>query len=328
MIVRHAAPKCSEMTTGVPPTEENVKVGSVIKLKISEQALKTAFNESLWYIWDGHMRVLLGQTVTVCDRPRAGFFGLPECEKGSGQNIWWYPLSVIEHVIPTLSVPHEPIDRLPPDLPSELLVSGYFHNFQKAHKDIVIPIDLITVCLHYYHRPEYFEHCSNNIKLSENHLSVSMNSVVSSRALEWKNTNYGHMVIPTVNNEHIYKWHLKMVHHPFSMMIGISSKDTLNSETDFCRESKDAQYGYWTSCGQIEHNSRYEDYGETLLNGDILCMELDLKHKTLRFARNGRDYGIAYENIATGESLCYRLALSIGFEGTASLVNFERIKGT
>ena len=46
------------------------------------------------------MKKILGKEVTVVDRPRAGYFGLPNSltEPNSGQPVWYYPFSVIEGV--------------------------------------------------------------------------------------------------------------------------------------------------------------------------------------------------------------------------------------
>lgn len=75
-------------------SEQTVKVGARVTLITDRVAFKNAFN-SVNYIWDDAMTTLLGQTVTVVDRPQPGIFGLPKSDTRSNQPVWWYPFSVI-----------------------------------------------------------------------------------------------------------------------------------------------------------------------------------------------------------------------------------------
>lgn len=75
-------------------SEQTVKVGSRVTLITDRVAFENAFN-SVNYIWDDAMTTLLGQTVTVVDRPQPGIFGLPKSDVSSHQPVWWYPFSVI-----------------------------------------------------------------------------------------------------------------------------------------------------------------------------------------------------------------------------------------
>merc|ERR1712129_165340 len=118
----------------------------------------------------------------------------------------------------------------------------------------------------------------------------------------------------------IYKWHIRVEDIKHSVMIGIIGGE-LRTKYSF---EEEMDYGYWSSCGQFESGMKSKDYGECLLDGDILCMELNMKDKTLRFARNGKDYGIACKNIETGFHIYYRLALCFAGKGKVSIVNFER----
>jgi len=79
-------------------SEQTVKVGARVRLITDRVAFENAFN-SVNYIWDDAMTTLLGQTVTVVDRPQPGIFGLPKSDTSSHQPVWWYPFSVIACVI-------------------------------------------------------------------------------------------------------------------------------------------------------------------------------------------------------------------------------------
>lgn len=76
------------------PSEKTVKVGTRVTLIANREAFKNAFN-SVNYIWDDAMTSLLGQTVTVVDRPEPGIFGLPKSDTRSSQPVWFYPFYVI-----------------------------------------------------------------------------------------------------------------------------------------------------------------------------------------------------------------------------------------
>jgi len=75
-------------------SEKNVKIGSRVTLIADRQAFQNSFN-NVPYIWDDAMTSLLGQTVTVVDRPQSGIFGLLKSDPSSHQPVWWYPFSVI-----------------------------------------------------------------------------------------------------------------------------------------------------------------------------------------------------------------------------------------
>ena len=78
--------------------ENAVVVGCRVKLIADKTAFKHAF-EHVGYVWNDAMVELLGQTVTVVDRPEPGIFGLPKSDANSGQPVWWYPFAVIAEII-------------------------------------------------------------------------------------------------------------------------------------------------------------------------------------------------------------------------------------
>jgi len=75
-------------------SEKNVKIGSHVTLIADRQAFQNSFN-NVPYIWNDAMTSLLGQTVTVVDRPQSGIFGLTKSDPSSNEPVWWYPFSVI-----------------------------------------------------------------------------------------------------------------------------------------------------------------------------------------------------------------------------------------
>jgi len=64
-------------------------------------------------------------------------------------------------------------------------------------------------------------------------------------------------------------------------------------------------YGYMGNDGGTQRSGRYRTYGEKFKAGDKVQVTLDMKAKTLSFALNGEDQGVAFKNLPDGE---YRLA--------------------
>ena len=99
-------------------------------------------------------------------------------------------------------------------------------------------------------------------------------------------------------------------------------------EDDFiCYE--DSGYAFISSCGRLSDSSRpgtycvgnvsgYDSevakYGIPCVEGDIIEMELDLNNLTIKYIINGKDYGIAFNNI---ENCNYRAAVTIDGGGSS-----------
>ena len=85
------------------PLQQTVKVGTRVTLLESRTAFQRALKYSSEIFYGGALQSgydaatprLLGRTVTVVQRPKAGVFGLPESNKNSGSLVWQYPFSVI-----------------------------------------------------------------------------------------------------------------------------------------------------------------------------------------------------------------------------------------
>ena len=134
----------------------------------------------------------------------------------------------------------------------------------------------------------------------------------------YRNTSYGNVDI--LSMRHIeYKWKIK-INAGFGgyISIGISSNDEYDE--DYTAWRNDGQYvnyhhyGYNGWGGYII--SKKDPYGtrysEHFAAGDVIDMILNLKSKELSFCKNGKNLGVAFDNIETTDDLIYRLAISIG----------------
>ena len=105
--------------------------------------------------------------------------------------------------------------------------------------------------------------------------------------------------------------------------IGIIEANGLKMEDD----EDDDLWGWWVRpwgyayfvTGSCYHNSDYFKYGDQCFQGDTVEICLDLINYELSFARNGKNYGKAFD---IKHDKTYKLAVSIN-SGSLSLVSFE-----
>ena len=94
----------------------------------------------------------------------------------------------------------------------------------------------------------------------------------------------------------------------------------------------DKHYRYWLNHsygGKLRNHvtACYEnkEYGKDVVNGDIICMELDLKDCNVSFYVNNENQGIAFKNVEIGEDIDYRLIVSLAVNGTSvSIIKFTQ----
>ena len=64
-----------------------------------------------------------------------------------------------------------------------------------------------------------------------------------------------------------------------------------------------------------------KDYGQVCSTGDIIDVYLDFNERTLSFSINNKDYGVAFDNIKTGD---YRFGVTLTGKGTSlQLIAYE-----
>ena len=110
----------------------------------------------------------------------------------------------------------------------------------------------------------------------------------------------------TIINYGTFIWKLKMIEksrNGNSMCLGVIDVNKINKSsihsTDFIGGRVDLcdGYGYYSYHGHKYHNRINKSYGEGFDVGDIISVILDMDNLTLRFEKNGKDQGIAYENL-------------------------------
>eukprot|EP01084_Bolivina_argentea_P280760 480200_1 len=98
----------------------------------------------------------------------------------------------------------------------------------------------------------------------------------------------------------IYKWKIKLIEwEAYENMSGSFGVIANNNCLSTCP--------YWYT-----QNINHKYYGPELKEGDIIEINLDLKHKTLRYSINGNDLGTAYDNLPINN---YKLAVTMPYDG-------------
>ena len=171
---------------------------------------------------------------------------------------------------------------------------------------------------------EIFDIIGANIKVSANKKCITKE--LKDEITIWNNNTYGINEISSMSDM-IYKWDLKIIsdnNKKKGVLIGISS--VRSPAEDF--EAQEGHHYAYIAVGTIFVNShdQWKCYGDAFGNNDIVCMQLDLDQRQLRFSVNGRDEGVAYDDIHKDVDTNYRLMVSMGNKDCGvEIVNFSKL---
>ena len=186
-----------------------------------------------------------------------------------------------------------------------------------------IPQLVTHLCILYYYIPEFFEISGKNLVISDNG-----NLITRINQSSWDCTAFGHNVIPSMKNNFIYKWYVKIIKsNECGIMIGIVAGDwNQNKYKAFYPDNMG--YAYYCYSGEP-----YKQYTATEVRlsrkgkpkqGDTVCVELNMIKKHIVIHLNGKELGIAASNIQTADNIEYRFAVSMYMEGNKlKLTKFE-----
>ena len=106
--------------------------------------------------------------------------------------------------------------------------------------------------------------------------------------------------------------------------IGISS--TYICDSDCFSNTESSNYSCSLDGNKWSQGNQNKYHSEKFIVGDIMTMTLDCKNKQLSFSHNGKDLGIAYDNIDIDTNIKYKLAIIASQRGDQiQIINF--IKG-
>eukprot|EP01084_Bolivina_argentea_P104767 187579_1 len=104
---------------------------------------------------------------------------------------------------------------------------------------------------------------------------------------------YGSFAIHS-NKKGKYQWNVAIHKRGSSAFIGIASKKDINADYNII------DYGYQGDGPHKRNFGQYIKYGECWNKGDTVSMTVDCHKKEISFAVNGKDQGVAYNNINIG----------------------------
>ena len=201
----------------------------------------------------------------------------------------------------------------------DLLVYGFIRK-----EDIDIPTEIIALCFLWYHIELFIFKSSSHISLNEDKTLITQQQTEKGeRAL---NSCYGSIIMPSINNPLIYEYTIKVSPTKNQVGIGIDDSECKCIDTYFIGSRDTFNYGLQCWNG---HKSSKEDmwgvpYGNACDHAKeiIVVMIYNAKDATLSFSVNGKDYGIAYDNVHKAKGLNYRLALYQNGGSTIELLGY------
>eukprot|EP01084_Bolivina_argentea_P273291 465483_1 len=201
------------------------------------------------------------------------------------------------------------------------LIFGYVRNIENLCN---VPMAIKHLCLFYSLETEEFGKHSKKLIVSSS-TKYKYNDIAYAESLpKFSRSNvFGSIVIDS--NKHpntIYSWTFKLTsnHTLFSTSLpSIGIVSNVISVDDYCfnmyvggkKHYLYSHYGWDISSGKVRFKNRSCDYNASchIESGDMIKMEVDLKHKTLKYFQNDKDLDVAFEDI----DLNFKYCLAISF---------------
>ena len=231
---------------------------------------------------------------------------------------------------------------------AELLICGYFREFQTTNHRLIIPLEISTICLDLYYAIDRFSKDLGGTRMEISDDAFSVKHIGSSTA-----SSFGETLIDSINNNTIYKWKFKVTKATLFYGIGITSafehvhiRNNHNGKTYLkCRDTLFGhfKYSYFyngfngailkhidDSLTLHNHNgTKIQGMGPTIKTNDIVEMIFDAGKGHLSFVVNdevvlgNEQYDGITSSIATvllddihkEEDVKYRMAVSFVGKG-------------
>ena len=218
------------------------------------------------------------------------------------------------------------------------IINGYIRNAQKLLPEnsfYNISSLIQTIIMIYCYNPEYFTIHGKGLKLNENKDTIQfMEQYMTLNAY----TAYGNIAINKYD-QGIFIWKFKIV-KPLRVAIiaiGIDSSQKKHPNLHFAHADTPC-YGYQSYgntsrepptglrlCTVLDDNND-TNYGCIYSNDrDEIIMEFDMNDKTLRYLVNGKDQGIAFNNITFDNNEEYTMCVSLDDDMIIQLTEFQHV---
>ena len=120
----------------------------------------------------------------------------------------------------------------------------------------------------------------------------------------------------------VAEWKLKIVFESFGgITMGVYRDHSRAEPVDATPFKGKYGYGYQNKNGYIFHNGVRKKYGRRFRREDILTITLNMLNRTLSFAVNDQDIGVAFDSLPAGT---YRVAVTMRFrEQKVEMISFR-----
>ena len=205
-------------------------------------------------------------------------------------------------------------------------VYGWIREMEKRLDIQHVPLMITSICILYYHQDEIFDIVGDGFKLS-----------LDKKCITKCNNNHGEKVygfiqVPS-NQSCIHQWDLKLNLSGSSCVnvIGISSENN-PSTNSVISDMNCHRYPLWMdgklntiTCGTSQF-AFCREYCDRLDGDETVSIVLDLKLNHIRFVINGEDNGVAYDDIAVGSDIEYRLFIGLYEKSNiVQILNFRQL---
>ena len=217
------------------------------------------------------------------------------------------------------------------DYKTAILTSGYIKDILSTSKllnasgdEIIFPSDIKNIIILFLFQMEKFIKCGESITISEHG-----NILTLKNSNDYCNTIHGKVDIDFNKYPNaIYKWKFNIEAQQAS--IGIESDPNRKRINDYCFPSStydksryyyaigdagDLEYqdskGSWDSYDSI--TGKVGKYVDGIHKSDVIEMILNVSKKTMIFHKNGKDLGVAYNDIDNSKT--YHMAICLQGDG-------------
>ena len=192
-------------------------------------------------------------------------------------------------------------------------VSGWIRESEHKYDLPFIPLLIQSLCILYFREDEVFEIISDDVIPSEDGKRITKMNHNG-----WDNNTYGITEIASLSDT-VCEWDLRILQcDGDGLGFGISSGRLPNGNV--CEDDMAGfNYLYWCE-GAVYRGRDWREYGQTAYGqGDVVSMRLNLKSGSgnIHFFINGVDQGLAFMRLSKGESIRYRLQVSLETIGNA-----------
>ena len=195
-----------------------------------------------------------------------------------------------------------------------VLIHGYIRS-QLETLNLSIPAQVIELFVEWYHIQLYFIKISRNQELNGDKTIVKQRTSAESA--------WASILMPSMDDM-IYEYTVKITAPSRDVAIGIDENGYKRINSYFVEQMDSIHYALecWSGEKDSEKKGR-EEYGPRVgktMNGVIIKMTYNAGATSLSFIVDGKDYGVAYDNVEQNENLNYRLAIYMNNTATVELL--------